>query len=319
MTRPSRSSSAIRAMATQRACAARSRSRRSPRMASRSLARAWFDPVARHRAVVGLRVGRPARARRERGRRPGRRRRSGRSRRRSRWRPASDDRSGSRSPGTCPWSSSVPDVAGGSATRGPGAGPATAPSTSPRHALARGAGVAARDRGLAGAVPRRSRTARLVRDGALQRALLPRRRRLVLGGRRGRAARSPRPTTWVGSPCSSAWTTRSTTPSTSTSTRRSRCSSCSRSWSSRGIRDLLAAIPVDDPEIVPIEASGLAAPRKVGGTVPHDVGGPADDPFVRPNWYTFQDVNGWKDLGPKFVLQAWRDAIAAGPAGRATR
>jgi non-lysosomal glucosylceramidase len=78
----------------------------------------------------------------------------------------------------------------------------------------------------------------------------------------------------------------------------------------RGIRDLLAAIPVDLPEIVTIEASGERAPRKVGGTVPHDVGGPDDDPFHRPNWYTFQDVNDWKDLGPKFVLQAWRDAVA---------
>ncbi|HEY7132040.1 MAG TPA: non-lysosomal glucosylceramidase, partial [Candidatus Limnocylindrales bacterium] len=81
----------------------------------------------------------------------------------------------------------------------------------------------------------------------------------------------------------------------------------------RGIRDLLAAIPVDDPEIVTIDASGAKARRKVGGTVPHDVGGPGDDPFVRPNWYHFQDVNAWKDLGPKFVLQAWRDAVAAGP------
>ena len=66
----------------------------------------------------------------------------------------------------------------------------------------------------------------------------------------------------------------------------------------RGIRDLLEAIPVDLPEIVTIEASGARAPRKVGGTVPHDVGGPQDDPFIRPNWYTFQDVNDWKDLGP---------------------
>jgi non-lysosomal glucosylceramidase len=84
-----------------------------------------------------------------------------------------------------------------------------------------------------------------------------------------------------------------------------------------GIHDLLAAIPVDDPEIVTIEASGLPAPRKVGGTVPHDVGGPDDDPFYRPNRYRFQDVSGWKDLGPKFVLQAWRDAVAAGPDGDA--
>jgi non-lysosomal glucosylceramidase len=84
-----------------------------------------------------------------------------------------------------------------------------------------------------------------------------------------------------------------------------------------GIRDLLAAIPADDPEIVTIEASGTPAPRKVGGTVPHDVGGPDDDPFYRPNRYRFQDVSGWKDLGPKFVLQAWRDAVAAGPDGDA--
>ena len=81
----------------------------------------------------------------------------------------------------------------------------------------------------------------------------------------------------------------------------------------RGIRDLLAAIPVDDSREVTIEASGVTAVRKVGGTVPHDVGGPADDPFHRPNWYKFQDVNDWKDLGPKFVLQLWRDAVAAGP------
>jgi non-lysosomal glucosylceramidase len=85
----------------------------------------------------------------------------------------------------------------------------------------------------------------------------------------------------------------------------------------RGIRDLLAAIAVDDPEIVAIEASGERAPRKVGGTVPHDVGGPDDDPFYRPNRYHYQDVNDWKDLGPKFVLQVWRDAVAAGADGDA--
>ena len=83
----------------------------------------------------------------------------------------------------------------------------------------------------------------------------------------------------------------------------------------RGIRDLLATIPVDDPRMVEIEATGRMAPRKVGGTVPHDVGGPGDDPFHQPNWYKFQDVSGWKDLGPKFVLQVWRDALAAGGEG----
>jgi non-lysosomal glucosylceramidase len=78
----------------------------------------------------------------------------------------------------------------------------------------------------------------------------------------------------------------------------------------RGIRDLLAAIAVDDPDLVTIVASGLPAARKVGGTVPHDQGGPDDDPFYRPNRYRYQDVSAWKDLGPKFVLQVWRDAVA---------
>jgi non-lysosomal glucosylceramidase len=79
----------------------------------------------------------------------------------------------------------------------------------------------------------------------------------------------------------------------------------------RGIRDLLAAIPVDDPEVVTIVASGLPALRKVPGTVPHDLGGPDEDPFYRPNRYRYQDVAAWKDLGPKFVLQLWRDAVTA--------
>jgi non-lysosomal glucosylceramidase len=82
----------------------------------------------------------------------------------------------------------------------------------------------------------------------------------------------------------------------------------------RGIRDLLAAIPVDDPEEVTVIASGEKARRKVGGTVPHDLGGPDTDPFYRPNRYHYQDVSAWKDLGPKFVLQVWRDAVAD-PAG----
>ena len=79
-----------------------------------------------------------------------------------------------------------------------------------------------------------------------------------------------------------------------------------------GIRDLLAAVDVADPREVVIEASGARAERKVAGTVPHDLGGPDDDPFHRPNWYRFQDVSGWKDLAPKLVLQGWRDAALLG-------
>jgi non-lysosomal glucosylceramidase len=43
------------------------------------------------------------------------------------------------------------------------------------------------------------------------------------------------------------------------------------------------------------------------GVVPHDLGSPSEQPWVRTNAYNFQDVSRWKDLGPKFVLQVYRD------------
>ena len=73
------------------------------------------------------------------------------------------------------------------------------------------------------------------------------------------------------------------------------------------IRNLAATVPVDDRAIVTIVASGVPAVRKLPWTVAHDVGGPDEDPFRRPNRYDFQDVNTWKDLAPKFALQVWRD------------
>ncbi len=72
-------------------------------------------------------------------------------------------------------------------------------------------------------------------------------------------------------------------------------------------RAYAATVDVDDPSLVTIEASGEIARRKLAGALPHDLGGPAEDPLVRVNHYHFQEVNGWKDLNPKFVLQAWHD------------
>ena len=77
----------------------------------------------------------------------------------------------------------------------------------------------------------------------------------------------------------------------------------------RGIRDLLAVVPGGDPAMVTIQATDLPAVRKAPWAVPHDVGGPDDDPFHRSNWYRYQDVNVWKDLAPKLVLQVWRDVV----------
>jgi len=46
--------------------------------------------------------------------------------------------------------------------------------------------------------------------------------------------------------------------------------------------------------------------------VPHDVGNPGEDPWIMPNSYNIQQIQRWKDLNCKFVLQAYRDFIATG-------
>jgi non-lysosomal glucosylceramidase len=76
-------------------------------------------------------------------------------------------------------------------------------------------------------------------------------------------------------------------------------------------RAFAATVEIDDPVMVRIMASGDLAVRKIAGALPHDLGGPDEDPLVRVNRYAFQEVNGWKDLNPKFVLQAWRDRAFA--------
>jgi len=74
-------------------------------------------------------------------------------------------------------------------------------------------------------------------------------------------------------------------------------------------RAYAATVPIDDPTEVRILSSGALAIRKVPGALPHDLGGPAEDPLVRVNHYDYQEVNDWKDLNAKFVLQAWRDRL----------
>jgi non-lysosomal glucosylceramidase len=79
------------------------------------------------------------------------------------------------------------------------------------------------------------------------------------------------------------------------------------------IRDFAATVDLDDPEMVTIIGNGSLAQRKRRGALPHDLGGPSEDPFLRPNTYTYQDINIWKDLNSKFVLQVWRDVVLAQP------
>jgi non-lysosomal glucosylceramidase len=74
------------------------------------------------------------------------------------------------------------------------------------------------------------------------------------------------------------------------------------------VREFVASVDVHDPAVVEIQWSGKPATRKCPGALPHDVGSPEDDPFLRVNAYRYQDINIWKDLNCKFVLQVWRDA-----------
>ena len=78
------------------------------------------------------------------------------------------------------------------------------------------------------------------------------------------------------------------------------------------VRAFAETVSEADPEVVEIEATGERAVRKVAGALPHDLGGPDEDPFGRSNRYHFQDPNLWKDLNPKFVLRLWRDHVLTG-------
>ncbi len=52
------------------------------------------------------------------------------------------------------------------------------------------------------------------------------------------------------------------------------------------VRDFAATVDLDDPEIVTVGWQGTSAQRKRRGALPHDLGAPGDDPFLRPNSYT---------------------------------
>jgi non-lysosomal glucosylceramidase len=74
-------------------------------------------------------------------------------------------------------------------------------------------------------------------------------------------------------------------------------------------RDYARAVYTEDMSKRKMLGHGPKCTRKVKGCVPHDLGSPSEDPWHRVNIYNFQDVCNWKDLGPKFVLQVYRDFI----------
>ncbi|CAH8332020.1 unnamed protein product [Eruca vesicaria subsp. sativa] len=75
-------------------------------------------------------------------------------------------------------------------------------------------------------------------------------------------------------------------------------------------RDFAAAVLVRDSNKKEIMSSGEWVPRKLLGSVPHDIG--LNDPWLELNAYNFFNTDSWKDLNSKFVLQVYRDVVATG-------
>jgi non-lysosomal glucosylceramidase len=80
-------------------------------------------------------------------------------------------------------------------------------------------------------------------------------------------------------------------------------------------RDFAHALKMADDDIVTYFFSGQKAPRKVSGVIPHDLGSPLENPWLKINAYNAQNVSRWKDLNPKFVLQIARDYFLTGDRG----
>jgi len=55
--------------------------------------------------------------------------------------------------------------------------------------------------------------------------------------------------------------------------------------------------------------NGEVLEMKAGMCVPHDMGDPADEPYININAYMIHPTQEWKDLNIKFVLQVYRDYV----------
>ena len=73
--------------------------------------------------------------------------------------------------------------------------------------------------------------------------------------------------------------------------------------------DMLDWSDREDNEIVTELYGGKRNLRKVAFAVPHDLGDPDEEPWVKVNSYTIHDVSEWKDLNLKMVIQIWRDIM----------
>ena len=72
-------------------------------------------------------------------------------------------------------------------------------------------------------------------------------------------------------------------------------------------RDFCDTVPQEDRSRQWHLFNGSIGCRKVKNSVPHDLGDPFEEPFLKINSYPIHDVSEWRDLDLKFVLQSYRD------------
>uniref|UniRef100_A0A1I7XGW2 NLGase n=1 Tax=Heterorhabditis bacteriophora TaxID=37862 RepID=A0A1I7XGW2_HETBA len=63
-------------------------------------------------------------------------------------------------------------------------------------------------------------------------------------------------------------------------------------------------------KLIRFHMEGDIARVKTMSRVPHDLGNPAEEPWLSTNAYVMHDTGKWKDLNLKYVLTSWRDYIA---------
>uniref|UniRef100_A0A4W4EJD8 Non-lysosomal glucosylceramidase n=1 Tax=Electrophorus electricus TaxID=8005 RepID=A0A4W4EJD8_ELEEL len=71
--------------------------------------------------------------------------------------------------------------------------------------------------------------------------------------------------------------------------------------------DIAGSVVQHDPTERLNLMSGHCSPVKTRNVVPHDIGDPDDEPWLRVNAYMIHDTADWKDLNLKFVLHVYRD------------
>ncbi|XP_069482882.1 non-lysosomal glucosylceramidase isoform X2 [Ambystoma mexicanum] len=71
--------------------------------------------------------------------------------------------------------------------------------------------------------------------------------------------------------------------------------------------DVALAVLKEDPNYRRHLMNGQVSMVKTKNIVPHDIGDPGDEPWVRLNAYLIHDTANWRDLNLKFVLQVYRD------------